>query len=150
MFDSPPRSIFSSHITPCATLNSLIDSILKQFSTCVYIRAVRSLYIVGYRPGAPPPWPYSFQAWLCSLRRSISMWSLTSDHAHCILELVIIKRPCSCHTAADTYIQLQARFARAKASRTGSFGHTHNSVTSSTMVILREVLPTAYAAVGTF
>jgi hypothetical protein len=29
------------------------------------------------------------------------------------------------------------------------FGHTHNSVTASTMVILREVLPTAYADVGT-
>ena len=32
--------------------------------------------------------------------RSIPRWSLTSNRAHCFLELVIIYRPYSCHTVA--------------------------------------------------
>jgi hypothetical protein len=60
--------------------------------------------------------------------RSIPRWSLTSDHAHCFLELVIIKRPHSCHTTADTYIQFTSAVMRAPSRRAeGSFGHTHTT-----------------------
>ena len=86
---------------------------------------------------------------LLYLIRSIPRWSLTSNRAHCFLELVIIYRPYSCYTAAGIVHTIYKRgYTASRAVIVWS--HTHNSVTSSTMIILREVLHTAYAAVGTF
>ena len=74
--------------------------------------------------------------------RSIPRWSLTSNRAHCFLELVIIYRPYSCYTAAGvvTY-SLQVRLHR-EPSCYRVVTHTQLG-TSSTMIILREVLHTA-------
>jgi hypothetical protein len=75
------------------------------------------------------------------------MWSLTSDHTHCVLKLVIIKRPTVARLV--TYkrgLREPRRAAHFDYGMRGYyhiFGHTHNSVTFRTMVILREVLPTA-------
>ena len=76
------------------------------------------------------------------LIRSIPRWSLTSKRAHCFLELVIIYRPYSCYTAAGvaTY-SLQVRLHR-EPSCYRVVTHTQLG-TSSTMIILREVLHTA-------
>jgi hypothetical protein len=75
------------------------------------------------------------------------MWSLTSDRAHCVLKLVIIKRPTVARLVTyERGLRGPRRAAHSDYGMRGYyriFGHTHNSVTSSTMVILREVLPTA-------
>ena len=57
--------------------------------------------------------------------RSIPRWSLTSNRAHCFLELVIIYRPYSCYTAAGIVHTIYKRgYTRAKASRRLIWSHT--------------------------
>ena len=75
--------------------------------------------------------------------------SLTSDIGHYFLKLVLSKLLTAVIQLQVSYIQLHARLCASRAV-TIVWSHTHNSVTSSTMIILREVLHTAYAAVGTF
>ena len=77
------------------------------------------------------------------VRRSISIWSLTSDLAHCFLKLVLSNVLTAVIQLQVSYIQFTSAVTRAPRRAEGSFGHTHNSVTSGTMIILREVLPTA-------
>ena len=69
------------------------------------------------------------------LKRSIPMWSLTSDHTHCFLKLGIIK---PAKAGLVTYDRDCAAHARAAYPNYGmrcyyrTYGHTHTSVTSCT------------------
>jgi hypothetical protein len=82
-----------------------------------------------------------------AVRRSIPMWSLTSDHTHCFLKIDMIK---SAKVAGlVTYSRGYAGRARAAHPKYGTrcyyrtYGHTHNSVTSRTSSTQGAMLPTS-------